>query len=114
MSTLEDSELLTQGKIFEQQVATSEKQTGNCAETEPDDGEHDSDITEKREGVLRRKFLIPKPSRVLARNRDNMDGKTVFRAMFLQMRIPCKPAGLDFGGDGSANPSVSIWLPRLR
>lgn len=69
MSVLQHSELLPQGKIFEEQVATRAKWTDSCAETEPYDVEHDTDIAEKREQALRCKFLIPKPSRVLARDR---------------------------------------------
>jgi hypothetical protein len=72
MPTLEHSELLPQSKIFELQVATSAKRTDNCAETEPDDGEHRSDIAESLENLIDCKLLIAKPSRVLARDRGHL------------------------------------------
>lgn len=69
MPTLEHGELLSQSKIFEQEIAACAKQTDTCAQAKPnDDGEHRSDITQIAGMRSSPKFLILKPSSILARH----------------------------------------------
>jgi hypothetical protein len=68
MPSLEYRELLSKREIFDQKAATSAKQTDDCAETKPKQGEHHSDIAELSELTIDRNFLILKPSSILARH----------------------------------------------
>jgi hypothetical protein len=66
MQALERGELLPHHEIFQKKVATRAKQAGDCAKTEPDDREHDSDITQTGEMRPGPKSLILKPSSIWA------------------------------------------------
>ena len=65
MPALEYREPLSQSEVFEQET-TGTKGVRDRAKTEPNDGEHGAGITEIRRIDSGPKFLIVKPSRILA------------------------------------------------
>jgi hypothetical protein len=69
MFAFKDSELLTEGKILQQQTLMRTKDAKQCSEPEPEDVEHDGTVTAARILVCAPMSLISKPRIIVARDR---------------------------------------------
>src|SRR5713226_139545 len=72
MFALEDSELLTESKILQQQPLVRTKDEKQCSEPEPEDVEHDSTVIAGRIRVCSPMSLISKPRIIVARDRGRI------------------------------------------
>jgi hypothetical protein len=68
MFALEDSELLTESKILQQQTLVRTKDAKQCSEPEPEDVEHDGTVMAGRILVCAPMSLISKPRIIVARD----------------------------------------------
>src|SRR5882762_7894208 len=70
MFAFKDSELLTEGKILQQQTLMRTNDAKQCSEPEPEDVEHDGTVITARILVCAPMSLISKPRIIVARDRS--------------------------------------------